>query len=121
MRFLASKMWGGKHAQDLRVELVDAKNHWYTSAKAVDRQIAADVPVKCLHICTHNIFEFDRETDFRRETLVKMIGHAKQIAESKDACLKGATMEALAAEYRDRVPLEQVGQVKLALDTRGRS
>ena len=30
-----SRMWGGKTPLDLRVELVDAKNHWYTIHKAV--------------------------------------------------------------------------------------
>ena len=32
---------GGGAPQDLRVELVDAKNHWYTIHKAVKRQMAA--------------------------------------------------------------------------------
>lgn len=35
-----SRMWGGAQPLNLRVELVDAKNHWYTIDKAVRRQIA---------------------------------------------------------------------------------
>lgn len=32
-----SRMWGGKHPQDLRIELVDAKNHFYTIEKSLRR------------------------------------------------------------------------------------
>jgi peptidoglycan/xylan/chitin deacetylase (PgdA/CDA1 family) len=116
-----SRMWGGKHPQDLRVELVDAKNHWYTTAKAVDRQIREQVPVKCIHIVTHNIFEFDDPGDFRRQTLETMIRHAKEIVASKDGTTKGATMAGYAAEFRSVCPLKKTGNQRLLLDTRGRS
>ena len=60
-----SRMWGGKHPQDLRVELVDAKNHWYTIDKAVERQFRENTPVK--YKITHNTYEFGRGTgEFRR-------------------------------------------------------
>ena len=39
-----SRMWGGRHPLDLRIELVDAKNHWYTIDKAVRRQVQQAVP-----------------------------------------------------------------------------
>lgn len=116
-----SRMWGGKHPQDLRVELVDAKNHWYTSAKAVDRQLSCNEPVKYLHIGTHNIFEYGKTDDFRRETLDKMIMHARQIVESKGCVMKGVTMKMLADEYRNACPEPRQGQVSLKLDTRGRA
>jgi len=116
-----SRMWGGKHPQDLRVELVDAKNHWYTMAKAVDRHLRDDVPVKYLHICTHNIFDFSDPANFRRETLEKMIGQAKSIVGSKGGAIRAATMATLAAEYRRRRPLEEARQFRLTLDTRGRT
>ena len=115
-----SRMWGGKHPQDLRVELVDAKNHWYTIAKSVDRQIRDNTPVKYIHIVTHNIFEFGREGDFRRETLIQMIRHVKRIVADKGGVLKGGTMAEVAREYRDRSPLARARELKLALDTRGR-
>ncbi len=116
-----SRMWGGKHPQDLRVELVDAKNHWYTTAKAVDRQVREGVPVKYIHIVTHNIFEFGRAGDFRRETLVQMIRHARKIVADKDASLKPATMADCARKYRARCPVEKARELKLTLDARGRS
>lgn len=115
-----SRMWGGKHPQDLRVELVDAKNHWYTIAKAVDRQVREETAVKYIHIVTHNIFEFGREGDFRRETLVKMIRQAKKIVADRGGVVKGATMADCAGAYRAGCPLDKARGLSLALDTRGR-
>ena len=115
-----SRMWGGKHPQDLRVELVDAKNHWYTTSKAVDRQIRENTPVKYIHIVTHNIFEFGREGDFRRETLVQMIRQAKKIVADKGGAVRAATMADCARAYRAGCPLEKARGLKLSLDTRGR-
>lgn len=64
-------MWGGAHPLDLRVELVDAKNHWYTVYKCVRRQLDAGnkLPVAYIKALTHNLFEFGKEDDFRRKTL----------------------------------------------------
>ncbi len=116
-----SRMWGGKHPQDLRVELVDAKNHWYTIAKSVDRQVRENTPVKYIHVVTHNTYEFGREGDFRRETLVKMIRHAKKIVADKGGTVKAATMADCAREYRARCPVEKARETRLTLDTRGRN
>ncbi len=115
-----SRMWGGKHPQDLRVELVDAKNHWYTIAKAVDRQLKENTPVKYIEITTHNIFEYGNPTDFRRQTLEKMISHVKSILEERGCKLKPATAEIIAAAFRSAEQLEKAAGAKLALDTRGR-
>ena len=67
-----SRMWGGAHPQDLRIELVDAKNHWYTIHKNVKRQVEAgsEIPVKYLKALTHNIFDYSDARDFRRETML---------------------------------------------------
>jgi len=116
-----SRMWGGKHPQDLRVELVDAKNHWYTMAKAVDRQICANVPVRCIHIVTHNTYDYADPCNFRRETLETMIRHAREIVAAKSSAVRKATMATLAAEYREVCPPEKAKEFKLKLDTRGRS
>ena len=116
-----SRMWGGKHPQDLRVELVDAKNHWYTMAKAVDRQIRDGAAVKYLLIGTHNLFGYDDPRDFRRETLEKMIAHARDIVASKDGRLRTATIEQLGVEYRSVCPIDRTAGPALKLDTRGRA
>lgn len=115
-----SRIWGGKQPQDLRIESVDAKNHWYTINKAVDRLIAAKVPVKYISASTHNTFDYSDRHDFRRETLIKMIEHAENICESKGYHLKGTTQKRLAEIFRCRCPLDQAGTVELKLDTRGR-
>jgi len=115
-----SRMWGGKHPQDLRVELVDAKNHWYTTSKAVERQLRDDVPVKLIHIVTHNTFEFGSPADFRQQTLLKMIEHAIDIVTSKGGTVRAATMADVAMAFRQAKPLGQTQDVKLRLDTRGR-
>ena len=115
-----SRMWGGKHPQDLRIELVDAKNHWYTIAKAVDRQIASEPPVKYLASGTHNIFDYSDERDFRRETLIKVIEHARNICQSKGHDMVGTTYETIAQLFRQRCPLDQAKGPRLELDTRGR-
>ncbi len=116
-----SRMWGGKHPQDLRVELVDAKNHWYTIAKAVDRQLREATPVKRIEISTHNIFDFSDPRDFRRETLEKMIAHMKRILSDRGCTLIPATAETTAAAFRAACPLPAPGAGRLKLDTRGRA
>ena len=116
-----SRMWGGKHPQDLRVELVDAKNHWYTIAKAIDRQLADDkAVVRYISACTHNTLDYSDPGNFRRQTLERIIEHVKGIADSKGLEVLPATSEQLADEFRRRVPRDQSGGVKLGLDTRGR-
>lgn len=115
-----SRMWGGKHPQDLRIELVDAKNQWYTIAKAVDRQIADQTPVKYLAGGTHNVFDYSDPRDFRRETLIKVIQQLKSIIEAKGYRYQAATHKQLADSYRQACPLAQTKTVELQLDTRGR-
>jgi len=113
-----SMMWGGKHPQDLRVELVDAKNHYYTIAKAVQRQVDQNTPLKVAVGMTHNIFEYSDPKDFRRQTLEGMIVHAKNIAQDHQLELIGVTKEQLAAIYREAVPRD-AEKSALQLDRRG--
>ncbi|MBI3922529.1 MAG: hypothetical protein HY318_13990 [Armatimonadetes bacterium] len=117
-----SRMWGGAHPQDLRIELVDAKNHWYTIHKNVVRQAKAGeaLPVKHLKVCTHNTFDYRDPHNFRRETLLGVIQSARRICEDEGCELVPATTADIAAQYREKVPLPS-GGVQLALDTRGRS
>ncbi len=113
-----SRMWGGKHPQDLRIELVDAKNHYYTIEKSLRRQIDESLPVKLLHAVTHNLFEYSDSRDFRRQTLEGVIRHVKNIAEKRGFQRVGTTLEQIAAAYRKHVPREQL---QLELDRRGYS
>ena len=116
-----SRMWGGAHPQDLRIELVDAKNHWYTIKKEVDRKIKNDSPVKYTMAITHNTFDYSSEHDFRRETLLKVIGHLKNIIASAGFNPVGATMKHIADDFRSKYPLDKISLPKLKLDTSGRS
>ena len=115
-----SRMWGGKHPQDLRVELVDAKNHWYTIHKSVQRQLTEAPAVAYVLGGTHNIFEYSDSSDFRRETLEKMIAHAKKILDDAELEWQPATVGDIARQYREACPLEKAGETALELDTRGR-
>jgi len=99
-----SRMWGGKHPQDLRVELVDAKNHYYTIKKSVERQLTEKPPVLYLLGITHNIFDYSDPQNFRRQTLEGMIGHVKDIAAKHNMQLVAATIGGLAEIYRRAVP-----------------
>ena len=113
-----SRMWGGKHPQDLRVELVDAKNHYYTIAKAIERQLAAATPLKVVHCVTHNTFEYQDAADFRRQTLDGIIEHTFKLADQSGLKPVGATTAQLAAAYRKAVPLAE-STTHLTLDRRG--
>ncbi len=117
-----SRMWGGRHPQDLRVELVDAKNHYYTIEKALERQLAAgdEVPVKVIKAVTHNTYEYGEARDFRRQTLEGIIDAARRICGANDCTFTPATLADIASAYRTAVPRPQ-GGVKLTLDTRGRT
>ena len=105
-----SRMWGGAHPQDLRAELVDAKNHWYTIHKSVQQQLnaGAKVPVKYLKAVTHNTFDYADKRNFRRETLRGIIAAAQSICKAQDCRWAPATSADIAAEYRRRVPLPKV-------------
>lgn len=115
-----SRMWGGGHPQDLRVELVDAKNHWFTMNKAVQRQLGAKAPLVQLHAITHNIFDYSAPENFRRETYVGMVEGARQIAAANELHFQAATLAEMAAVYRTAVRLEGISLSALELDTRGR-
>lgn len=116
-----SRMWGGAHPQDLRVELVDAKNHFYTIDKAVRRQLHDRTPLVQVHAITHNIFEFSDPKNFRRETYYGMVEAAKKIAARENLAFRAATLAETAALYRQRIPHETVRAKALALDVSGRA
>jgi len=111
-----SMMWGGKHPQDLRVELVDAKNHFYTIKKSVKKQLEENIPVKLAHAVTHNYFEYSDPKDFRRLTLKGIVSHFKQIAESDELEITGAPLGKIASVFRKNVELKTL---KLSLDRQG--
>ena len=113
-----SRMWGGKHPQDLRVELVDAKNHYYTILKGVQRQLSEKNPITTIVGATHNIFEYGDPKDFRRQTLEGIIAHTKRIAEQHDLTFRGVTDAQLADIFRNTVQLPNKTE-SLALDRRG--
>lgn len=115
-----SRMWGGGQPLDLRVELVDAKNHWYTLDKSVRRQRAQATPLKQVHALTHNVFEFDDKNNFRRETYVGIVNATKQIAEREQLAFQPATLAEVASAFRKSVPRENARSQELTLDTRGR-
>jgi hypothetical protein len=117
-----SRMWGGAHPQDLRIELVDAKNHWYTIHKNVRRQVAAgdSIPVKHIKAATHNTFDYSDPHNFRLETLLGVIAAVRQVCEQEGVTLVPATTGEIAGKYRAQVPLPKGGQ-ELKLDTRGRA
>ena len=100
-----SRLWGGKHPQDLRVELVDAKSHYYTVRQAVERQLAERPPVYYVLAMTHNVFEYGDPKDFRRQTLESVIRHVRSIASEKGLEVVPATIREIAAAYRAAAPL----------------
>lgn len=113
-----SRVWGGKQAQDLRIEFVDAKNHWYTMKKSVDRQVRERTPLVYLRGFTHNLFDFSDPCEFRRQTLEGVIERAQRIAESHGLQIAGATAEQIGAVYREKAPRGE-GSQALALDRSG--
>jgi hypothetical protein len=116
-----SRMWGGAHPLDLRVELVDAKNHWYTIDKSVRRQVGQNTPIKQLHAITHNVFDYSDPKNFRRETYLGMVKAAREIAAREKLQFRAATLAEVAQAYRSAVPFESARAQNLKLDTRGRS
>lgn len=114
-----SRMWGGKHPQDLRVELVDAKNHWYTIHKAVQRQLHEQPMVPYVSMTTHNIFEYGDPADFRRQTMEQMIAHAKRIFDEAGVPWRSGRIADIAGTYRERSPHGKAPVPSLDLDRRG--
>jgi peptidoglycan/xylan/chitin deacetylase (PgdA/CDA1 family) len=116
-----SRVWGGKHPQDLRVELIDARHHWYTIDKAVRRQLRDNVAVSYIQAVTHNTFDFSDRKNFRRETLVGIIESVKSLAANNGLELSSVACSDLASLYRENFPLNAAAVPELTLDTRGRA
>ena len=116
-----SRLWGGGQPLDLRVEQVDAKNHFYTLDKSIRRQVAQSTPLKQVHALTHGIFEFGDRKNFRRETYVGLVAAARTIAEREKLAFRAATLADVATAYRARVPLTGAPAKALTLDTGGRA
>jgi peptidoglycan/xylan/chitin deacetylase (PgdA/CDA1 family) len=116
---LTSYMWGGRHPQDYRVELVDAKNHWYTAHKSFTAQVVnPNIPVKVIRGVTHNTFDYSDPRNFRRETLREMIAGLSAIIRENGYSPAPATVGDVAAEYRRLVPKPDPGRM-YSLDRRG--
>jgi peptidoglycan/xylan/chitin deacetylase (PgdA/CDA1 family) len=114
-----SRMWGGKHPQDLRVELVDAKNHWYTMYKSVMHQRDDDsIPIKIVRGVTHNTFDYTDSANFRRQTLLGMIESMQSIIENAGCEPVPATLGMIADDFRKMVPKTDA-KALLKLDRRG--
>jgi hypothetical protein len=99
-----SMLWSGRHPQDLRVELFDAKNQRYMIDKMLGREKSRPHPVPVLTPLTHNIFAFDDPQDFRRQTMLQMIDDCAELAEKHEVNLIPATIGGVAAAYRAAVP-----------------
>ena len=114
-----SYMWGGKHPQDLRVELVDAKNHWYTAYKSVMKQLNdSSVPVKVVRGVTHNTFDYTDPDNFRRQTLLGMIDGIRNILDDANCEAVPGTLGMIVEEFRKTAPKVDVRDM-LRLDRRG--
>jgi len=116
-----SRMWGGAHPQDLRVELVDAKNHFYTIDKAVRRQFSTETPLLQIHAVTHNVFEYGDPKNFRRETYFGIVEAARKIADREKAAFRAVTLSEMAVLYRKKVPHDKAQAGTLDLDVSGRA
>ena len=120
----ASRMWGGDTPLDLRVELVDAKNHYYTIEKAIKQQLKLITEQDPEHICyikalTHNIFDYNDRNNFRRKTLEIMLDMVQEFADQHSLELIPATTQDIAEAFKvtHALPPEAAA---LALDQRGR-
>ena len=113
-----SKIWGGNAYLALYIEQVDAKNHWYTIYKTVQRQKNDDmIPVKFIRTVTHNFHDFANPADFRGQTLHGIIEGIKNILADENCELVPATMGEMAEEYRRTVPKTDIRK-ELKLDRR---
>ncbi|MCC7355332.1 MAG: polysaccharide deacetylase family protein [Anaerolineae bacterium] len=90
-----SVMWGGKTPLELRIEMVDARNHGYTVRKAVKRQLEAGSRQSSLVATTHNIFDYASPAEFRRQVLDGLVAEMQRAAEMNGLRLRPATLVGL--------------------------
>jgi len=102
-----SMLWFGKHPQDLRVELFDAKNQYYLIDKVLGREKTRSQPVKAIIVLTHNIFEYEDPGDFRHQTMKQMITDFARLADEQQVNLVPATIGQIAAAFRKAAPLKK--------------
>ncbi len=120
----ASRMWGGATPLDLRVELVDAKNHYYTIEKSIKHQLKLAEEQEKDHVCyikalTHNIFDYSDKKNFRRQTLASILDIVQDLADRYDLELVPATTRDIAEVFRSTHALPEKS-TELELDQRGR-
>lgn len=102
-----SMLWSGGHPQDLRVELLDAKNQAYLIDKILQREKLRPGPIKSIVALSHNVFRYDEPNDFRRQTFEQMLCDFAALAHHHEVLLKPATISEVAAAYRASVPRKQ--------------
>ena len=95
-----SMLWSGRHPQDLRVELFDAKNQAFMIDKMIAREKSRESRVAAIVALTHNVFEYGNPDDFRRQTMRQMIADFQSLAEKHAVRLVPATVGEIAAAYR---------------------
>ncbi len=95
-----SMLWSGTHAQDLRVELFDAKNHRFMIDKMLRRERTRSEPVKAIVTLTHNIFDYGDPTEFRAQTMKQMIRDFAELADRHGVNLIPSTLGEIADAHR---------------------
>ena len=104
-----SMLWSGGHAQDLRVELFDAKNHRFMIDKMLRRERDRPAPVKSIVTLTHNIFDYSDSGDFRHQTMKQMIEDFAELAEIHRLNLISSPLGGIAEVLRAASPPESKG------------
>lgn len=85
-------MWGGLTPLELRVEMVNTKDHGYTIRKAIDKQMKLGIKMPVLVVITHNIFDYSDPEEHSTKVLQSMVDEMKRYSEIKGLNLKGPTL-----------------------------
>ena len=87
-----SMVWGGRTPVDLRIELLDARNHGFTIRKALKRQLDAGQQPLLLVVYTHNVFDYGDPAEFRRQVLDGIVAEMQHAAELHELTLRPITL-----------------------------
>jgi len=89
------RLWSGKSAMELRVEMAGVEVHKQTIDKRIADMVEKRIPVKAIVAITHNYFEYDNPDAPKQQTLEGMAAYIWEAAERYGLELCPITLERL--------------------------
>ncbi len=89
------RVWQGKSAMELRIEMGNAEDHYSTVKKRISDMMEKKIPVKALVAITHNTFDYRKRVEPRRAVLDRVAAYLWESASKSNFELCPTTLSRL--------------------------